>query len=229
MALSVADDYVLLMYLFSKRTRPGRVYVVIIHFGTSDRQPDFILKPEMICLFLTISGPDWRMTLSQSTRWRTCWTGWRRWCEGRWSRNWSTPPTPTYCCWGSYFSRLRSGISSCRPTSRNWKTGELHIIQKKNYNNIKIISLFTTTRECHIISFAMNLYIFKSCSKWGGNPLSKYNYVPLTLCLPRSPICTSVKLPRSSICTVIHTPIVHLYCSRKGFPLFLVRTVRMRY
>ena len=50
----------------------------------------------------------------------------------------------------------------------------------------------------------------------------------LTLCLPRSPICTSVKMPRSPICTVIHTPIVHSYCSMKRFPLFLVRTVRMR-
>ena len=29
----------------------------------------------------------------------------------------------------------------------------------------------------------------------------------LTLCLPRSPICTSVNVPRSPICTVIHTPI----------------------
>ena len=31
----------------------------------------------------------------------------------------------------------------------------------------------------------------------------------LTLCLPRSPICTSVNVPRSPICTVIHTPMVH--------------------
>ena len=51
----------------------------------------------------------------------------------------------------------------------------------------------------------------------------------LTLCLPRSPICKSVKLPRSPICTVIHMPIVHLYCSMKQFPLFLVRTVWLRY
>ena len=59
-------------------------------------------------------------------------------------------------------------------------------------------------------------------------------YVPemsriLTLCLPRSSICTSVKLPRSPICTVIHTPIVHSICSMKRFLFFLVRTVRMRY
>ena len=54
-------------------------------------------------------------------------------------------------------------------------------------------------------------------------------FLLLTLCLPRSPICTSVKLPRSPICTVIHTPIVHSYCSMKRFPLFLVRTVRMHY
>ena len=51
----------------------------------------------------------------------------------------------------------------------------------------------------------------------------------LTLCLPRSPICTSVNVPRSPICTVIHTPIVHAYCSMKRLPLFLVRTVCMRY
>ena len=51
----------------------------------------------------------------------------------------------------------------------------------------------------------------------------------LTLCLPRSPICTSVNVPRSPICTVIHTPMVHSYCSMKWLPLFLVRTVCMRY
>ena len=33
--------------------------------------------------------------------------------------------------------------------------------------------------------------------------------LPLTLCLPRPLICTSVNLPRSPICTVIHMP----YCS----------------
>ena len=51
----------------------------------------------------------------------------------------------------------------------------------------------------------------------------------LTLCLPRSPICTSVNVPRSPICTVIHTPMVHSYCSMKRLPLFLVRTVCIRY
>ena len=56
----------------------------------------------------------------------------------------------------------------------------------------------------------------------------QYHYV-LTLCLPHSPICTSVNVPCSPICTVIHTPMVHSYCSMKRLPLFLVRTVCMRY
>ena len=52
---------------------------------------------------------------------------------------------------------------------------------------------------------------------------------PLTLCLPCSPICTSVHLPSSPICTVINMPIVHSYCSMKRLPSFLVCIVRMRY
>ena len=50
----------------------------------------------------------------------------------------------------------------------------------------------------------------------------------LTLCLPRSPMCTSAKMPRSPICSYTHA-----YCSfillNEAIPIVSVRTVRMRY
>ena len=71
-----------------------------------------------------------------------------------------------------------------------------------------------------------NFLLYKNnCKLWPSHDWTH----SLTLCLPHSPICTSVNVPRSPICTVIHTPMVHSYCSMKRLPLFLVRTVCMRY
>ena len=75
----------------------------------------------------------------------------------------------------------------------------------------------------------MNFCCVHFITKWHFPPDDQWIYIALTLCLPRWPISTSVKLPRSPISRVIHTPIVHLYCSMKRFPLFLVRTVHMHY
>ena len=54
-----------------------------------------------------------------------------------------------------------------------------------------------------------------------------FHSVLLTLCVLRSPICTSVHLPNSPICTVMHTAIVYSYCSIKQLPSFLVCIVRL--
>ena len=66
----------------------------------------------------------------------------------------------------------------------------------------------------HFTIFCISSFFYHTYFHLSWKALSN-NVFTLTLCLPCSPICTSVHVPRSPICTVIHMPIVHSYCSMK--------------